>query len=71
MEGIFLRIPLGEATLAEARELVEDPSFWEETRLPILYRYAIRPDEYWDLTVSQHAELHHYLVIRGDIDADS
>lgn len=65
-DGVYLRIPLDDASLAEARELVEDASFYEDTRIPILFHFPqVTVDGYWDLTVGDHRKLVEYLNAKG------
>jgi hypothetical protein len=67
-EGIYARIPLGEVTLAEAVNVVEDPSFWYDTMPPVLFHFSIA--DYWELTVGDHRRLVDFLIDRGLVDGD-
>lgn len=68
-DGLYARIPLVDMTLAEAADMVEDPSFWYRTRLPILDRFPqIRLDEYWSLSVGDHRDIYDWLVEQGVLD---
>ena len=60
-EGIWIRIPLDECTLLDAYNLVEDPSFWDETMPAILHFFNLTLDGYYDLTVKQHRLLYEFL----------
>lgn len=64
-QGLFARIPLDDVTLEEARALVDDPSFFESTRISILANFTVRVDEYWNLRVGDHREMVDYLTARG------
>lgn len=64
-EGIFARIPLDEVTLAEAAEIVEDASFFHQTRIPILFHFNLSLADYWSLTVGDHREMVEFLTVRG------
>jgi len=65
-EGIFARIPLTEVTLTEAAGLVEDPSYFESTRIAVLFHFPqVSLDGYWSLTVGDHRDMVDYLVVRG------
>lgn len=61
MEG-YAKIPIGELTLREAVNVIDDPSWWDKTLPPILLHYRISPSEYWELTVYQHRLLYDWLV---------
>jgi hypothetical protein len=65
----FVRIPVADATLNEARQVVDDVSLFEKTRLPILHAFPqLSFDDYWELTVREHAELMVFLQKRGLLD---
>lgn len=65
-DGVYVRIPLADATLAEAKELVDDPAFFEKTRLPVLFHFPqINFDDYWSLPVGEHAMICVFLNERG------
>lgn len=65
-EGVFARIPLADVTLAEAKDLVDDSTWFEQTRIPVLYHFPqVTIDGYWDLSVGDHRELVRYLEARG------
>ena len=60
------RIPIADLTLTEARDLVDDDSFWWDTMAAVLHRYPqIGPATYWELTVREHRLLVDYLVASG------
>lgn len=61
-QPIFAKIPLDDVTLDEARALVDDPSFFEKTRIPILANFTITPADYWSLDVGTHREMWEYLT---------
>lgn len=65
MEGVFVRIPLPDVVLSDAVNLVEDPSFWDETMPPVLFHYRMSVTDYWSLTVKQHRLLVDFLIARG------
>jgi hypothetical protein len=65
-----IKIPLPEAVLSEAANLVDDPSYWEQTMPPILYFYRMSVGDYWGLTVYQHRLLWDWLVEGGMVNAD-
>lgn len=67
-EPVFARISLSDLTLAEARGAVEDATFWDETRMPILFWFHVPVDEYESLTVGTHREMVEYLKQRGLFD---
>ena len=64
-EGVYARIPIGELTLLEAVEQVDDSSWWDDTMAPILYFYKMSVDDYWSLTVKQHRSLVEFLEKSG------
>ena len=65
-EGIFAKIPLQDVTLLEAADLVNDPSFFEDTRIPILFHFPqVGLADYWDLKVGDHRLMVDYLIGRG------
>lgn len=64
-DGVYARIPIGELTLRDAYNAVEDASFWDETMPPILYHYRLGVGDYYELTVLQHRLLFDYLVEKG------
>ena len=68
-EGVYARIPLGQLTLAEAYEQVEDPSFWDDTMAPILFHYSV--SDYWSLRVVEHRRLWEWLVTQRLADGDA
>lgn len=63
-QPIFAKIPLDDVTLEEARALVDDPSFFEKTRIPILAHFTVTVDGYWSLNVGTHREMVEYLTGR-------
>ena len=64
-EPVFARVALSELTLVEARSAVDDASFFDETRMPILFWFHVPVDEYEDLTVGTHAEMVTFLKLQG------
>jgi hypothetical protein len=62
---IMARIPLDQVTLGEAADIVEDASWFHETRIPLLFHFNVRIGEYWELTVGDHREMVEYLIKRG------
>ena len=70
-QGIFGRIPLADLTLDEARDLVEDASWFDRMRMPILFHFPqVGVDDYWQLRVGTHGEMVAYLVGLGLTDGD-
>jgi hypothetical protein len=69
-EPIFARVSLSELTLAEARSVVDDASWFDETRMPILFWFHVPVDEYEALTVGTHSEMVQFLKLRGVVDGD-
>lgn len=68
-EGIYARIPLVDVTLDEARHLVEDASWFDRTRIPILFHFSqVGVDDYWSLRVGDHRDMVDFLVAKGLID---
>lgn len=61
----FVRVPIAECTLAEAKGIVEDASFYDRTRMAVLHHFSVPVDSYWDLTVRDHTEMVVYLNDRG------
>lgn len=62
----YARIPLADVTLAEAKDLVEDATFFENTRLAVLFHFPqISFDDYWSLPVGEHAMICVFLNERG------
>ena len=60
------RIPIADLTLTEARDLVDDDSFWWDTMAAVLHRFPqITVEAYWGLTVREHRLLVDYLVASG------
>jgi hypothetical protein len=57
------KIPIGDLTLEEAYNQVEDPSYWSETMPVVLFHFSI--GDYWQLRVSEHAALLDFLTERG------
>ena len=41
-EPVFARVALSELTLAEARTAVDDATYFDETRMPILFCFHVR-----------------------------
>jgi hypothetical protein len=70
-DGIYLRINIGDASLREAYDQTDDPSFWDEAMPPILYHYRLTVAEYWELTVAEHRRLFDWLIQIGAINAES
>lgn len=71
-EGIFARIPLEDVKLNEAADLVDDPGWFEKTRVPVLFHFPqIGFDGYWDLTVGEHRKLVDFLVASGLLSGDT
>lgn len=69
METTFARVPLEQVTLREAEDLIEDATWFEKTRLPILFHFSqIGMDDYWSLTVGDHTSLVLFLRDRGLLD---
>lgn len=64
-EGVYVRIPLPDCLLSDAMNLVDDPSYWEDTMPAVLLHYRMTLPDYWSLTVHQHRLLVDYLVARG------
>lgn len=65
-EGIYARIPLADVTLAEAKDLVDDPTFFDETRMAVLHHFPqVSVDGYQELTVGDHRQMVDYLTARG------
>lgn len=65
----FARIPVLDLSLAEAREVIEDSSWFDKTRMPVLFHFPqVTVDGYWDLKVKDHTEMVAYLVDRGLFD---
>lgn len=52
-----------------ARYAADRAVYWETTRLPIMHAFSYTPDDYWDLTVAEHADMCTYLGLEKD-DAD-
>jgi hypothetical protein len=69
-EPVFARVPLSELTLAEARSVVDDASYFDDTRIPILFWFHVPVNEYEDLTVGTHAEMVQFLTLEGKIRGD-
>lgn len=64
--GVYARIPLADVTLAEAADIVEDPSFFVTTRVAILFHFPqVDVEGYWGLSVGDHREFYDYLVGKG------
>ena len=62
----YARILLDDLTIGEAADLVEDGSWFHETRLPILFHFSqVGLDDYWQLTVKDHRELYEFIEARG------
>lgn len=65
LEGIVATIPITELTIAEARDEVEDDSYWDDTRELVLFHFSqIRLDEYENLTVGEHRRLVDFIEAR-------
>lgn len=64
-EGVFVRVSLPDVVLSDAVNLVDDPSYWDETMPPVLFHYRMSVADYWNLTVHQHRLLVDYLTARG------
>ena len=60
-EPVFARVALSDLTLAEARATVDDASYFDETRMPILFWFHVPVDDYESLTVGTHREMVEYL----------
>lgn len=70
-QGIFGRIPLAELTLDEARSIVEDASWFDRMRMPILFHFPqVGVDDYWSLRVGDHRNMVDYLVSLGLTDGN-
>ena len=69
-DGIYARIPIGELSIEEAYDQVEDPSFWDDTMPAIMFHFSV--GDYWKLRVVEHRRLYDFLIERGAItDGDS
>jgi hypothetical protein len=66
-DGIYARIPLGEVTLTEACDLVEDKGEWfHTTRIAVLFYFSqVTVDGYWNLSVGTHGQMVDFLIGRG------
>lgn len=64
--GAYARIPILDLTLEEAKDIVEDGSFFDNTRLAVLFHFPqIGLDDYWQLRVGDHYEIVRFLEGRG------
>ena len=66
-EPIFARVSLSDLTLAEARGAVDDASYFDQTRMAILFHFHVPVGEYESLTVGDHADMVDFLVKRGHL----
>lgn len=65
-EGIYARIQLADVTLAEARDLVDDPTFFDTTRMAVLHPFPqVSLDGYEGLSVGDHRQMVDYLTAKG------
>lgn len=64
--GVYAKISIGDLTIAEAYEHVEDPSFWDRSMAPILFHFSV--SDYWGLRVHEHGRLWVYLQEKGLVD---
>ena len=71
-DGLYARIPIADITISEAAGLVDDPSFWSDTRPLILFHFPqITLSSYWELSVGDHRDLYEFLLSRGLVDGVS
>lgn len=59
----FAKVPIDSLTLAEAADIVEDPSWWTDTMPIVLFHYSV--GDYWALTVGDHRRLIEFLQREG------
>jgi hypothetical protein len=63
-EGATIEVLVADLPLWLARDYTDDRGeWWKKTRLPIMAAFRLSPDDYWDLTVLDHAEMAAYLKL--------
>ena len=60
---VYAKIPIGELTLAEAADQVDDPSWWQDTMPAVLHFFNV--GDYWALTVDDHRRLVAWATAQG------
>jgi hypothetical protein len=64
-EGSTVEVLWADLLLWQARRYTADQGvWWSKTRLPILRAFHLTPDEYEQLTVSDHAEMAAHLGLK-------
>lgn len=67
MEAVA-KVPLGDVRLEDAKDAVEDSSWFFITMPPVLFHYRLSIAEYWALRTYEHRLMVDYLVEKGLLD---
>lgn len=61
-EGAVVEVLLLDLTLSQAHDyLPQRASWWDTTELPVRHAFHMGGDEYWAMTVAEHAAIAQYL----------
>ncbi len=61
----YARVPLGDVRLEDAKDAVEDPTWFYRTMPHVLFHFRLTPSEYWALRVHEHGLMVDFLIEKG------